>query len=231
MGKKILLIEDDTEIASYIVQGLNEEGFLAEHVNDGKKGEEKLHNNKWDLVILDWWLPGRDGLTLLQDFRASGKTTPVIFLTARDAIAQRVEGLKAGAEDYLCKPFAFDELVARVQGLLKRTLQEQPTGPLIHLDILLDPSTERAERKGNPLSLTAREHALLVYFLRHPEKVLSRATIFENVWKDQFDENSNTIEVHVMELRKKLEKFGPRLIHTVRGRGYKLGHPNPTPEK
>jgi two-component system copper resistance phosphate regulon response regulator CusR len=221
---RILLVEDDVEIAEFVAQGLREEGFLVELADDGHSGGHALATSNWDLVILDWWLPGPDGLTLLRQFRAAGKPTPVLFLTARDAVAQRVEGLNAGAEDYLCKPFAFEELLARVQALLRR-LPGRTGSEWRHLDVVLDLSSNRAERAGQPLGLTAREQALLLYFLRHPGEVLSRTRLYEQVWQERYDGLSNTLEVHIMELRKKLEAHGPRLIHTVRGRGYQLGDP------
>lgn len=226
MAFRILLIEDDVEIAEFIAQGLREEGFLVERASDGHSGAHALATSSWELVILDWWLPGPDGVTLLREFRGSGKSTPVLFLTARDAVAQRVEGLNAGADDYLCKPFAFEELLARVQALLRR-LPGRTGTEWRHHDVVLDLSTNRAERAGKPLSLTAREQSLLLYFMRHPGEVLSRTRLYEQVWQEQYDGLSNTLEVHVMELRRKLEAHGPRLIHTVRGRGYMLGDPTP----
>ena len=229
MAFRILLIEDDAEIAEFIAQGLREESFLVEQASDGHSGGHALATSTWDLVILDWWLPGPDGVSLLRQFRESGKTAPVLFLTARDAVAQRVEGLNAGADDYLCKPFAFEELLARVQALLRR-LPGRTGAEWRHRDILLDLSSNRAERGGKPLGLTAREQALLLYFLRHPGEVLSRTRLYEQVWQERYDGLSNTLEVHIMELRKKLEAHGPRLIHTVRGRGYLLGDPAPPEE-
>jgi two-component system copper resistance phosphate regulon response regulator CusR len=230
MAFRILFVEDDAEIAEYVAQGLREEGLLVELAPDGHSGAHALATSTWDLVILDWWLPGPDGAALLRSFREAGKTAPVLFLTARDAVEQRVMGLNAGADDYLCKPFAFEELLARVQALLRR-----PAGRIgtewRHHDVVLDLSTNRAERAGQPLGLTAREQQLLHFFLRHPGEVLSRTRLYEQVWQDHYDGLSNTLEVHVMELRKKLEAHGPRLIHTVRGRGYMLGGPAGAEEK
>lgn len=224
MAYRILFVEDDVEIAEFVAQGLREEGYVVEVAADGHTGRHALTTSTWDLVLLDWWLPGPDGFTLLKEFRGAGRTTPVLFLTARDAVAQRVEGLAGGADDYLCKPFAYEELLARVQALLRRATGT--AGPVWrHHDVLVDPSSNRAERAGKPLGLTAREHALLLFFLRHPGEVLSRTRLYEQVWQDQYDGLSNTLEVHVMELRKKLEAHGPRLIQTVRGRGYLLGDP------
>jgi two-component system copper resistance phosphate regulon response regulator CusR len=225
MAFRVLFVEDDAEIAEFVAQGLREEGLLVDLASDGHGGAEALESSTWDLVILDWWLPGPDGFTLLRRFREAGKTTPVLFLTARDAVAQRVEGLNAGADDYLCKPFAFEELLARVQALLRR-LPVTAGSELRHHDVVLDLSVNRAERAGQQLNLTAREQALLHFFMRHAGEVLSRTRLYEQVWQDQYDGLSNTLEVHIMELRKKLEALGPRLVHTVRGRGYMLGEPS-----
>jgi two-component system, OmpR family, copper resistance phosphate regulon response regulator CusR len=226
MAIRLLVIEDDTEIADFISRGLREEGFLLEVAVDGASGWQELKSTSWDLVVLDWWLPGQDGLTLLQRFRQINQTTPVLFLTARDAVEQRVQGLNAGADDYLCKPFDFAELVARVQALLRRRPGSIGTR-LEHQDVAMDLATQRVERAGQPLDLTAKEQALLLFFLRHPGEVLSRTRIYEHVWQESFDGLSNTLEVHVMELRRKLEVHGPRLIHTVRGRGYLFGETPP----
>jgi two-component system copper resistance phosphate regulon response regulator CusR len=226
MAIRLLVIEDDTEIADFISRGLREEGFLVEVAVDGASGWQNLKSGSWDLVVLDWWLPGQDGLTLLQRFRQINQTTPVLFLTARDAVEQRVQGLNAGADDYLCKPFDFAELVARIQALLRRRPGSIGTR-LQHKDVAMDLATQRVERAGQPLDLTAKEQALLLFFLRHPGEVLSRTRIYEHVWQESFDGLSNTLEVHVMELRRKLETHGPRLIHTVRGRGYLFGETPP----
>jgi two-component system, OmpR family, copper resistance phosphate regulon response regulator CusR len=219
MGIRILLIEDEPAIADFVVRGLREEGFAVEHARDGDEGWHYLETRDWDVVLLDWWLPGADGLALLKRFRQAGRHTPVLFLTARDAVSDRVRGLDTGADDYLCKPFAFDELLARVRALLRRPGRGEGI-VLRQADVTIDLATHRAERAGRRLDLTAKEHALLVLFLRHPDEVLSRTRIYEHVWEERYDGLSNTLEVHVMELRRKLEAHGPRLIHTLRGRGY-----------
>lgn len=224
MSFRILLVEDDAEIAEFVAQGLREEGLLVTMAADGKAGRDEMESSQWDLVILDWWLPQCDGITLLKRLREAGRSVPVLFLTARDAVTQRVEALNAGADDYLCKPFAFEELLARVHALLRR-LPGSKDAVWKHLDIVLDLATNRAERAGHALQLTAREQALLHFFLRHPGEVLSRTRLYEHVWQEQYDGLSNTLEVHVMELRRKLETFGPRVIQTVRGRGYMFGGP------
>src|SRR5262245_24595245 len=171
MGIRILVIEDDAEIADFLTRGLREEGFTVEHAADGHDGWHRLHGESWDVVLLDWWLPGVDGLSLLRRFREAGGVTPVLFLTARDAVAERVRGLDGGADDYLCKPFAFEELLARVRALTRRA--GRGTGTLLACrDVRLDLATHRAERAGCVLDLTAKEHALLVFFLRPPGDVL-----------------------------------------------------------
>jgi len=222
MGIRILVIEDEPEIADFVVRGLREEGFTVEHARDGDEGWHALKTSSWDAVLLDWWLPGQDGLTLLRRFRQAGHETPVLFLTARDAVSDRVQGLDSGADDYLCKPFAFSELLSRVRVMTRRR-DRGSSNVLIHQDVRLDLATHRAERAGTRLDLTAKEEALLVLFLRHPGEVLSRTRIYEHVWEERYDGLSNTLEVHVMELRRKLEAHGPRLIHTFRGRGYSFG--------
>lgn len=221
MSSRILIIEDEARIADFLVRGLREEGYQVEHAADGPSGWVALQHGTWDLVLFDWWLPGEDGISLLRRFRAKDRKTPVLFLTARDGVGERVEGLDAGADDYLCKPFAFEELLARVRALLRRP--EQSTSlELNYGDIHADLGSQRASRDGSSLELTAKEFSLLCLFLRFPGKVLSRTRIFDAVWNEQYDGLSNTLEVHVKELRRKLEAFGPRVIQTRRGRGYVL---------
>ena len=222
MSVRILVVEDEDEIADFLVRGLREEGFTVERAADGPDGWHRLQNGGWGVVLLDWWLPGIDGLSLLKRFRKSDQSTPVLFLTAKDAVSDRVTGLDNGADDYLCKPFAFAELLARIRVLARR--QDKTTAiSLSYQDIRVDLATQRAERAGQRLDLTAKEQALLVFLLRHPDEVVTRTRIYEQVWDERYDGLSNTLEVHVMELRRKLEAYGPRLIHTLRNRGYLLG--------
>lgn len=221
MSCRILIIEDEQRIADFLLRGLTEEGYHVEHAADGHEGWFALQNGGWDLVLLDWWLPGEDGLQLLQRLRQKNRTTPVLFLTARDSIADRVKGLDTGADDYLCKPFSFEELLARVRVLLRR--QEQSgIATLEYTDIRIDLASQKATRAGRPLELTSKELSLLMYFLRYPATVLSRTRIYEAVWDENYDGLSNTLEVHVKELRRKLEQHGSRVIQTRRGRGYVL---------
>jgi two-component system copper resistance phosphate regulon response regulator CusR len=222
MALSVLIIEDEQEFAEFIISGLTEEGFFVAHAADGNQGCEMLGRRPWDLVLLDWRLPRQDGLTLLRGYRQSGGAAPVIFLTARDEVDDRVQGLDSGADDYLCKPFAFAELLARVRALVRR--RERPSSLVLsHGDVSIDLATQRAERAGHALDLTAKEQALLSLFLRHPGEVLTRERIYENVWGGEIDTTSNTFEVHLKDLRHKLEALGPRLIHNRRGAGYFLG--------
>ncbi|WP_435010411.1 response regulator transcription factor [Tundrisphaera lichenicola] len=229
MGIRILVVEDEAEIADFLVRGLREEGFTVEHAPDGESADHQLSTADWDLVLLDWSIPEPSGLTVLRRLRASGADVPVLFLTARDAVSDRVRGLDAGADDYLGKPFAFEELLARVRALVRRPRNGSGT-VMTFGDVRVDLTTHRAERAGSPLDLTAKEQSLLVFFLRHPNEVLSRTRIYEHVWDERYDGTSNTLEVHVMELRRKLEARGPRIIQTLRGRGYLFGEPTVGPE-
>jgi DNA-binding response OmpR family regulator len=227
MEKRVLLVEDDASLARTVVEGLSDEGFAVGHAADGDAAREALRAGGWDLVILDWWLPGADGLEVLESHRREGGRTPVLFLTARDAVSDRVRGLDGGADDYLCKPFAFEELLARARALIRRGRPVEVM-TLSYRDVRVDLAAQKAERAGHSLNLTAKELALLVFFLRHPDEILSRTRIYGHVWGEEYDFVSNTLDVHIKELRRTLESRGPRLIQTVRGRGYLLGEP-PSP--
>jgi two-component system, OmpR family, copper resistance phosphate regulon response regulator CusR len=224
MGIRILVVEDEANIADFLVRGLREEGFVVEHAADGVQAWHALRAGSWDLVLLDWWLPGQDGLALLRRFRQHDRATPVLFLTARDQVQDRILGLDSGADDYLSKPFDYEELLARIRALLRRHDRDAGT-TLTWRDLSLDLAAQKVERAGRPHDLTAREQALLVYFVRNAGRVLSRTRIYGHVWDDRHDLLSKTLEVHVMELRRKLEAHGPRLIHTLRKRGYVFGDP------
>ena len=224
MSIRVLVVEDEPQIGDFVARGLREEGYTVEWATDGEAGWHHLSTAPWDIVLLDWWLPAPDGITLLRRLRNRGNGTPVLMLTARDAVSDRVRGLDAGADDYLCKPFAFEELLARVRALARRP-SASASITLTHADVRLDVATHRVERAGYKLDLTAKEESLMAFFLRHIGEVVSRTRIYESVWDEQYDGLSNTLEVHVMELRKKLETRGHRLIHTIRGRGYLFGDP------
>ncbi|AMV39732.1 response regulator transcription factor [Planctomyces sp. SH-PL62] len=222
LGLKVLVIEDDEEIADFLVRGLREEGFTVDSAATGPDGWLALSRGACDLVVLDWWLPGVDGLTLLKRFRQAGHDAPVLLLTARDALSDKVSGLDGGADDYLCKPFDYEEFLARVRVLARRRAASA-SAVLSYADVRVDLRTQRVERAGRVVELTAKQQALLVFFLNRPDEVLTRTRIYEHVWDERYDGSSNTLEFHVMELRRRLEAHGPRLIHTARGRGYVFG--------
>jgi heavy metal response regulator len=218
---RILVVEDERKVASFIRQGLGEEGHAVEVTADGASALELvLAQPAYDLVILDVMLPKRDGLDVLKTLRTRGVTTPVLMLTARDAVADKVAGLDLGADDYLTKPFAFEELLARVRALLRRGT-DQRASVLRLADLSLDPVTREATRGTRRIALTAREYSLLDYFLRHTGRLLTRPMIAEHVWGLDFDAESNIIDVYIGYLRRKIDAPGEtRLLHTVRGSGY-----------
>jgi DNA-binding response OmpR family regulator len=218
---RILVVEDDRKVASFIRQGLQEEGHAVEVAADGPTAVDLVvAEPDYDLIVLDLVLPGGDGFAVLRALRGRGVATPVLVLTARDAVADRVAGLDLGADDYLTKPFAFEEFLARVRALLRRGPGR--ASPVLRVgDLVLNPATREVTRAGRPIALTGREYALLEYLLRNAGRVLSRAAIAQHVWGADVDSGSNTIDVYVGYLRRKIERAGePRLIHTVRGVGY-----------
>jgi heavy metal response regulator len=222
---RILLIEDEKKVASFIQRGLAAEQYAVDVVHDGDLGLRAAIDEDYDLLILDVMVPGRDGFALLRELRQKKKTVPVLMLTARSAVADKVQGLDLGADDYLTKPFAFDELLARVRALLRRG-SATPTPTLSVADLTLDPATRRVVRGGQPIDLTAREYALLEFLLRNRGRVLSRTLIAQHVWGLSFDTFTNVIDVYVNYLRRKVDAdFEPKLIHTVRGAGYVLKDP------
>lgn len=221
-GERLLVIEDDATIADFVRRGLIYEGFQVEMAPDGERGLVAARDRPPDLVILDWMLPGLDGLEVLRRLRAAGDL-PVLMLTAKDAVADRVAGLEAGADDYLVKPFHFEELLARVRALLRRRATEPDAEVLRFSDLSLNTVTRQAQRGERVVDLTAKEYDLLEYFLRHPRQVLTREQIYDRVWGYDFGGESNIIEVYVRYLRGKLEASGEsRLIQTIRGVGYAL---------
>jgi two-component system response regulator MprA len=221
MKERILIIEDDEAIVRVLKRSLAYDGYLVDVALDGETGLQIARDSHPDLVILDWMLPGMDGLEVCQRLRAGGNV-PVLMLTAKDTTADRVQGLDAGADDYMVKPFELEELSARVRALLRRT-QPERAPVLTFSDLVLDTSTRQALRKGRVISLTAKEYDLLELFLRHPRQVLTREMIFDRVWGYDFGGESNVLDVYIRYLRQKLESEGEaRLIHTVRGVGYVL---------
>lgn len=219
---RILLVEDDRKVASFIRKGLAEEGYAVDVAHDGDAGLAMGLDRLHDVIVLDVMLPGRPGFQILRELRQAKVTTPVLLLTARDAVEDKVQGLDAGADDYLTKPFAFAELLARVRALLRRGKAAQ--APMLQVaDLTLDPATRTARRGGEAIPLTNREFALLEYFLRNPGRVLTRTMIAEHVWDYSFDSGTNVIDVYVNYLRRKVDAGRePKLIHTVRGVGYVL---------
>jgi two-component system response regulator MprA len=221
MRKRILVIEDDERILQFLRRGLTYEGYRVDTAEDGTDGLVAAREQPPDLVILDWLLPGLDGLEVCRRLRAASKV-PILMLTAKDSVDDRVGGLDAGADDYLVKPFEFEELLARIRALLRRVKVEQPE-ILSYADLRLDTGTHQAFRGDRAIELTAKEYELLELFLRHPRQVLTREVIYDRVWDYDFGGESNIIEVYVRYIRQKTEADGePRLIHTVRGVGYVL---------
>jgi two-component system response regulator MprA len=221
MRKRILVIEDDERILQFLHRGLTYEGYRVDTAEDGTDGLVIARENPPDLIILDLMLPGLDGLEVCRRLRAASKV-PILMLTAKDSVNDRVGGLDAGADDYLVKPFEFEELLARIRALLRRVKVEEPE-ILSYADLRLDTGTHQAFRGDRPIEFTAKEYELLELFLRHPRQVLTREVIYDRVWNYDFGGESNIIEVYVRYIRQKTEANGePRLIHTVRGVGYVL---------
>ncbi|MDZ7778848.1 MAG: response regulator transcription factor [Gemmatimonadota bacterium] len=219
---RILVVEDDRKVASFLERGLREEGYAVDVANDGEDGRLKAHVHDYDLLLLDVMLPGISGLEIVRELRRRETPTPVLMLTARDAEDDVVLGLDAGADDYLTKPFGFDELLARVRALLRRGGSARPDR-LIYADIELDRVKHEATRGGARLDLTPKEFRLLEFFLLNAERVVRRTELLEKVWDLTFDPMSNVVDVHVGHLRQKLRQVGSDpLLHTVRGVGYIL---------
>lgn len=218
---RILVIEDDRKIASFIERGLREDGYAVDVAGDGDTGLTNAQVYDYDAIVLDIMLPGRNGYDVVRSLRASGRDTPVLMLTARDAKEDIVRGLEAGADDYLTKPFSFEEFLARVRALLRRGGARRQDR-LVYGDVELDRIRHEARRAGQELDLTPREFQLLEYFLLHPEQVVRRTELLEKVWDLQFDPMTNVVDVHVGHLRRKLGRAGAPLIRTVRGVGYML---------
>ena len=220
---KILIVEDEKKISDYIRQGLSEAGYVVDTARNGLDGRHLAMTDDFDLLILDVMLPDIDGWQILKALRQAGRKTPVLFLTARDSVADRVKGLDLGADDYLVKPFAFAELLARVRTLLRRGAGTEMESTLTAVDLELDLMSRRVIRAGQRISLTAKEFALLELLLRHRDEVLPRSLIASQVWDMNFDSDTNVIDVAIRRLRMKIDDaFETKLIRTVRGMGYML---------
>ncbi|WP_339495351.1 heavy metal response regulator transcription factor [Pseudomonas sp. RA_105y_Pfl2_P56] len=220
---KLLIVEDQAKTGQYLRQGLTEAGFNTQLVADGNSGQQLALSGDYALLILDVMLPGRNGWQILQAVRSAGLDTPVLFLTAKDAVEDRVHGLELGADDYLVKPFAFSELLARVRSLLRRGSATAQETSLQLADLRLDLIRRRVERSGQRIDLTAKEFALLEMLLRRQGEVLPKSLIASQVWDMNFDSDTNVIEVAIRRLRLKIhDEFPNKLIHTVRGMGYVL---------
>ena len=224
---RILVVEDEPKVASFVRRSLEAEHHAVDVVTDGEAALERALGGAYDLVVLDVMLPRRDGMAVVRELRAHGQTVPVLLLTARAGVSDKVSGLDVGADDYLTKPFAVEELLARVRALLRRG--SSAAAPTLTLaDLSLDPLTRVVTRAGRRIDLTAREYALLEFLLRNRGRVMSRALIAQHVWGVDFDTFTNVIDVYVNYLRRKIDAdFEPKLLHTIRGVGYVLRAPEP----
>lgn len=225
---RILVIEDDRKIASFLERGLREDGYAVDVARDGVEGLLNARVYDYDLLVLDLMLPGKNGYEIARELRSAGKTVPILMLTARDSTQDIVMGLDVGADDYLTKPFSFDELLARVRALIRRGGATR-TERLSYADVDMDRLRHTAQRGGRTLNLTPKEFQLLEFFLLHPEEVVRRTELLEKVWDLHFDPMTNVVDVHIGNLRRKLTTAGePPLVHTVRGVGYLLSLDEPT---
>jgi len=222
---RLLLVEDDPRIARFVARGLEEQSYAVDIVANGNDALYRVEINDYDLVILDVMIPGMDGFGVCRALRSQGRRMPILMLTARDAVDDRITGLDSGADDYLTKPFEFGELLARLRALLRRPNELRPQQIVVG-DLIVDTASQTARRRGRSISLTAKEYALLEYLARHAGQVVGRAEIAEHVWDETFDPFSNLIEVYVNRLRRKLaDNDSKPLLQTRRGSGYLLGAP------
>jgi DNA-binding response OmpR family regulator len=222
---RILVVEDSRRLAGIIKRGLLEEGYAVDNAFDGEEAQFMAKTSPCDLIILDIMLPKKDGLTVCRELRAKGVNTPILMLTAKDSVEDKVAGLDTGADDYLVKPFAFSELLARIRAVMRREILPRPQ-KLQAGEVSLDPQSREVWRDGGRLDLTAKEYAILEYFMRRPNALVTRTMLGESVWDYEFDGLSNIIDVYVRRLRRKIDKEGEAsLIQTVRGAGYRLRVP------
>jgi two-component system OmpR family response regulator len=219
----ILVIEDDEKAATYMIKGLTESGYVVDHANNGRDGLFMATSGNFDAMIVDRMLPGLDGISVIQAMRAAKIATPVLILSALGQVDDRVNGLRAGADDYLTKPFDFSELLARLEALLRRRSEQKAETHLYVGDLEMDLLARTVKRSGKPIDLQPREFRLLEYLMRHAGQVVTRTMLLESVWDYHFDPQTNVIDVHVSRLRQKIDKgFDKPLLHTVRGAGYSL---------
>ncbi len=219
---RVLVVEDEKRVGRFIRKALTEEGFSVHVCHEGNEALDVTRVDAFDALVLDVMLPGRDGLSVLRMLRERRDATPVLILTARGSVGERVDGLNAGADDYLAKPFSTDELVARLRALIRRSTGETFSFYRIN-NLVIRPADRAAERAGQRITLTSREFSLLELLARHPDRVFTRTQICERVWEYGFDPGSNLVDVYVQRLRRKIDDgFEPKLLHTVRGTGYKL---------
>lgn len=226
---KLLIVEDDPKTANAVANGLTASGFVVEVARTGDEAASAIERGSYDLLVLDWMLPGTDGVELLRTLRARGQKTPVVLLTARDALADRVLGLESGADDYLVKPFAFAELLARIKALLRRAGETEPLRKQIG-DLVLNVETREAFRAGKSIALTPREFELLAYLIRHKGQTVTRAMLAKDVWRESQRATpiDNVIDVHVTHLRRKVDGgYATKLLHTIRGVGFALREEKP----
>jgi len=224
---RVLIVEDDQEAASYMVKGLKESGYVVDHVADGREALYRVAAETYDAAVVDRMLPGVDGLTIVKTMRSAGNHIPVLILSALGDVDDRVKGLKAGGDDYLVKPYAFAELLARLEALLRRGRADSPDTTLKLADLEMDLVGRTVRRAGRPIELKPKEFALLEYLMRHAGHVVTRTMLLENVWDYSFDPQTNVIDVHISRLRQKIDKGHDKpLLSTIRGAGYSLRDSN-----
>ena len=219
---RILVVDDDVRLCAVLARGLTEEGYAVDVAHDGEEGQYLAEVHPYDLIVLDIMMPKADGLTVCRNLRASANSAPILMLTAKDAVPDRVTGLDSGADDYLVKPFVFDELLARVRAVTRRKAPSR-SALLVWGELELDTVSRRLRRGGVEIELTAKEYAVLDYFLRNPDAVVTRGMIEEHAWSNDFDSVSNLVDVYIRRLRAKIDRAGEEsIIETVRGAGYRL---------
>jgi DNA-binding response OmpR family regulator len=220
---RLLIVDDDRKAAQILARGLREERFVVDVASTAEQGDDMATATDYDLIVLDWLLPDQEGTALCRAWRARGLAAPILMLTARDALEDRVTGLNTGADDYLVKPFGFSELIARIHALLRRSELTRPV-VLAVADLTLDPQSHRVARGGVALNLTPKEYAILEVLMRHAGRLVTRPQLADRVWETEQDSLTNLVDVHVSHLRRKVDgSGGPPLIHTIRGRGYLVG--------